>query len=50
MSTDKLRLALTESMSNTSTSYNKATEIIEFPWWEDMVREYISKLARNKLI
>jgi dTDP-4-dehydrorhamnose reductase len=50
MSTDKLRLALTESMFNTSNSYNKATEIIEFPGWEDMVREYISKLARDQLI
>jgi dTDP-4-dehydrorhamnose reductase len=50
MSTDKLRLALTESMPNTSNSYNKTTESVEFPRWEDMVCEYISKLARNKLI
>jgi dTDP-4-dehydrorhamnose reductase len=50
MSTDKLRLAMTQGSSNTSNSYNKATEIVEFPGWEDMVREYISKLARNNLI
>lgn len=50
MSTDKLRLAMTQGGSNTSNSYNKATEIVEFPGWEDMVHEYISKLARNKLI
>jgi dTDP-4-dehydrorhamnose reductase len=50
MSTDKLRLAMTQGGSNTSNSYNIATEIVEFPGWEDMVREYISKLARNNLI
>jgi dTDP-4-dehydrorhamnose reductase len=50
MSTDKLRLALTQRGSNTSNSYNDAGGILEFPAWEGMVREYVSRLARDQLI
>lgn len=50
MSTDKLRLALTQRGSNTSNSYNDVDGILEFPAWEDMVREYVSRLARDQLI
>ena len=50
MSTDKLRLALTQRGSNTSNSYNDADGILEFPAWEGMVREYVSRLARDQLI
>lgn len=50
MSNDKLRLALARSELDDSNSYNEAARIIEFPGWEAMVREYVSKLARDKLI
>lgn len=50
MSTDKLRLALTPGGPNASNSYNDADRIVEFPAWEDMVREYVSRLARDQLI
>ena len=50
MSSDKLRLALVGSQVNDSNSYNEEAGIIEFPGWEAMVREYVSKLAQNKLI
>ena len=50
MSTDKLRLALTQRGSNTSNSYNDADGILEFPTWEGMVGEYVSRLARDQLI
>ena len=50
MSSDKLRLALAGSKVNNSNSYNEEAGIIEFPGWEAMVREYVSKLAQGKLI
>ena len=50
MSTDKLRLALTQRGSNHSNSYNDADGILEFPAWEGMVHEYVSRLARDQLI
>ena len=50
MSSDKLRLALGGSQVNDSNSYNEEAGIIEFPGWEAMVREYVSKLAQGKLI
>jgi dTDP-4-dehydrorhamnose reductase len=50
MSTDKLRFALTQKGSNTSNSYNDADGIIEFPAWEGMVREYVSRLVNDQLI
>jgi dTDP-4-dehydrorhamnose reductase len=50
MSTDKLRLALTQKGSNTSNSYNDAGGILEFAAWEGMVREYVSNLVRDQLI
>ena len=40
MSTDKLRMALA----------NKAPEMAQFPEWEGMVRQYVSKLAADQLI
>jgi dTDP-4-dehydrorhamnose reductase len=50
MSTDKLRLALTQRGSNNFNSYNDVNGFLEFPAWEGMVREYVSTLARNQLI
>ena len=50
MSTDRLRFALTQRGSNTSNSYNEADGILEFPAWEGMVSEYVSRLARDQLI
>ena len=50
MSTDKLRLALTQGGSNHSNSYNDADRILEFSAWEGMVREYVSRLAHDQLI
>ena len=50
MSTDKLRLALVKTPVDASNSYNHVNGAIEFPAWEAMAREYVSKLARNKLI
>ena len=50
MSTDKLRIALVKSISNASNSYNNVTGIVEFPRWDGMVREYVSRLVREKLI
>ena len=50
MSTDKLRLALTQRSSNHSNSYNDADGMLEFPTWEGMVREYVSRLAHDQLI
>lgn len=50
MSTDKLRLALTPGRPNASNSYNDAGRILEFPSWDGMVREYVSRLARDQLI
>lgn len=50
MSTDKLRLALSQKDSNTSNSYNDVSGILEFPEWEALVREYVSSLVRNQLI
>jgi dTDP-4-dehydrorhamnose reductase len=50
MSTDKLRVALTQRSSNHSNSYNEVGGILAFPTWEGMVREYVSRLARDQLI
>ncbi len=40
MSADKLRIALSNGASN----------MVQFPEWESMVRKYVSKLAADKLI
>lgn len=45
MSTDKL-----QSILANSTSYNDSIESPGFPHWEEMVRDYIRKLAASKLI
>ncbi len=50
MSSDKLRLALAGTQVNDSNSYNEEAGVIEFQGWEAMVREYVSKLALDKLI
>ncbi|OZA01650.1 MAG: dTDP-4-dehydrorhamnose reductase [Polynucleobacter sp. 24-46-87] len=50
MSTDKLRLALAKTPIDTSNSYNHVSDAFEFPAWEAMAREYVLKLARDKLI
>jgi dTDP-4-dehydrorhamnose reductase len=50
MSTDKLRLALAKTPIDASNSYNHVNGLIEFPAWKATVREYVSKLACDKLI
>lgn len=50
MSTDRLRFALTQRGPNNSNSYNDVDGILEFPAWESMVREYVSRLAHDQLI
>ena len=50
MATDKLRLALVDGQADDSNSYNGISGVSSFPEWDGMVREYVSKLARDGLI
>lgn len=50
MTNAKLRLALADGLSDTSNSYNQTQNGPNFPAWEDMVRQYVSQLAKEGLI
>jgi dTDP-4-dehydrorhamnose reductase len=47
MDSAKLRLSLGNAISN---SYNEFQNVPSFPTWDDMVKEYVAKLASNDLI
>ena len=50
MSSAKLRSALQNGSSKALNSYNKDQNVPNFPTWEGMVQEYVSKLAAKGLI
>ena len=50
METAKLRSALQNRLSNPSNSYNEPQNTPNFPVWDGMVQEYVSKLASKGLI
>jgi dTDP-4-dehydrorhamnose reductase len=50
MDSAKLRSALKNGASKTSNSYNEPQNMPNFPIWDGMVQEYVSKLASKGLI
>ena len=50
MDSAKLRFALQNGPSKASNSYNQAQNMPNFPAWDGMVQEYVSKLASKGLI
>ncbi|MBU3625109.1 dTDP-4-dehydrorhamnose reductase [Polynucleobacter sp. JS-Safj-400b-B2] len=50
MESAKLRSALQNAGLNASNSYNELQNVPEFPVWDGMVQEYVSKLAAKGLI
>ena len=50
MDSSKLRIALQGSPVETSNSYNESQNVPNFPTWDGMVQEYVSKLAEKGLI
>jgi dTDP-4-dehydrorhamnose reductase len=50
METAKLRLTLQNGASKASNSYNEPQNVPNFPTWDGMVQEYVSKLALQGLI
>lgn len=50
MDSAKLRTALKNGSLSTSNSYNLDQNMPNFPVWEGMVQEYVSKLASKGLI
>lgn len=50
VATDKLRRALASSQLAISNSYNEFNVIPEFPVWDVLVREYVRRLAAEKVI
>ncbi len=50
MATDKLRRALASSQLAISNSYNEFNVIPDFPVWDVLVREYVRRLAAEKVI
>ena len=50
MDSAKLRFALQNGLSKASNSYNEPQNMPNFPAWDGMVQEYVSKLAAKGLI
>ena len=50
MDSSKLRTALRDRPSEASNSYNESQNVSDFPVWDGMVQEYVSKLAADGLI
>ena len=50
MDSAKLRSALQNGLSKASNSYNEAQNMPNFPAWDGMVQEYVTKLAAKGLI
>lgn len=50
MNTAKLRSTLQNGLSEASNSYNEPQNMPNFPAWDGMVQEYVSKLASKGLI
>ncbi len=50
MANRKLHLALSGGLSGTSNSYNQAQNMSNFPAWDGMVQQYVSRLAKEGLI
>jgi hypothetical protein len=50
MDSSKLRSALQNGVSKDSNSYNELQNVPNFPAWESMVQEYVSRLAADGLI
>ena len=50
MDSTKLRLALQNRVPRASNSYNESQNVPNFPTWDGMVQEYVSKLAAKSLI
>jgi dTDP-4-dehydrorhamnose reductase len=50
MATDKLRRALASSQLAISNSYNESNVTPDFPVWDVLVREYVRRLAAEKVI
>lgn len=50
MDSAKLRKALQGGLVDASNSYNEPQNVPNFPAWDGMVQEYVSKLAADKLI
>jgi len=50
MATDKLRRALASSQLAISNSYNESNVTPDFPVWDVLVREYVKRLATEKVI
>lgn len=50
MATDKLRRALVNQLVDAPSSYNQSNAVANFPLWDEMVRDYVSKLAAEKVI
>ena len=50
MDSAKLRHALQGSLLEASNSYNEPQNMLNFPVWDDIVQEYVSKLAADGLI
>jgi dTDP-4-dehydrorhamnose reductase len=50
MDSAKLRSALQNGLSKASNSYNEPQNMPNFPTWDGMVQEYVSKLAAKGLI
>jgi len=50
LATDKLRAVLANQCSEASSSYNQSNLAADFSKWDAMVRDYVRKLASEKLI
>jgi hypothetical protein len=50
MDSSKLRCALQNQASKASHSYNETQNMPNFPAWDGMVQEYVSRLAAEGLI
>ena len=50
MDSVKLRSAIQDGASKASNSYNQLQNVPNFPAWDGMVQEYVSKLASKGLI
>jgi dTDP-4-dehydrorhamnose reductase len=50
MDSAKLHSALQNGSTKASNSYNEHQNVPNFPAWDGMVQEYVSKLAANGLI
>jgi hypothetical protein len=50
LATDKLRAVLANQCSEASNSYNQPNLAADFSKWDAMVRDYVRKLATEKLI